>query len=133
MSKYYSYIFYADRNVRPWTILGYTLATFPKVATYIFMHNPRRNKDLSTIARKGTLHKLEKRDLALEPHILLVPYPQKHNTQIHIPPALDKALLQDQFVLTYSLYLLGYSLFLLYIQIVSYRTIFLLPNCLPLC
>ena len=27
-------------------ILGYTLATFPKVATYIFMHNPRRNKDL---------------------------------------------------------------------------------------
>ena len=63
-SKYYSYIFYADRNVRPWTILGYTLATFPKVATYIFMHNLRRNKDLSTIARKGTLHKLEKRDFA---------------------------------------------------------------------
>ena len=56
MSKYYSYIFYADRNVRPWTILGYTLATFPKVAIYIFMHNPRTNKDLGTIARKGTLH-----------------------------------------------------------------------------
>ena len=42
-------------------ILGYTLTTFPKVTTYIFMHNPRRNKDLSTIARKGTLHKLEKK------------------------------------------------------------------------
>ena len=26
-------------------ILGYTLATFPKVATYIFIHNQRRNKD----------------------------------------------------------------------------------------
>ena len=37
-------------------ILGYTLTTFPKVARYIFMHNPRRNKDLGTIARKGTLH-----------------------------------------------------------------------------
>ena len=37
-------------------ILGYTLTTFPKVAQYIFMHNPRRNKDLGTIARKGTLH-----------------------------------------------------------------------------
>ena len=29
-SKYYSYMFYADRNVRPCTILGYTLTTFPK-------------------------------------------------------------------------------------------------------
>ena len=26
---------YADRNVRPWTIQGYTLATFPKVVQYI--------------------------------------------------------------------------------------------------
>ena len=25
-------------------IQGYTLATFPKVAQYIFMHNPRRNR-----------------------------------------------------------------------------------------
>ena len=33
-SKYFSYI-YADRNVRPCTIQGYTLATFPKVAQYI--------------------------------------------------------------------------------------------------
>ena len=56
MSKYYSYIFYADRNVRPWMILGYTLATFPKVAIYIFMHNPRRNKDLAQLQEKGTLH-----------------------------------------------------------------------------
>ena len=46
-------------------ILGYTLATFPKIATYIFMHNPRTNKDLSTITSKGTLHKLEKRDLCI--------------------------------------------------------------------
>ena len=30
MSKYYSYMFYADRNVRPCTNLGYTLTTFPK-------------------------------------------------------------------------------------------------------
>ena len=27
---------YADRNVRPWTIQGYTLATFPKVVQYIY-------------------------------------------------------------------------------------------------
>ena len=33
-SKYFSYI-YADRNVRPCTIQGYTLATFPKVTQYI--------------------------------------------------------------------------------------------------
>ena len=26
-------------------ILGHTLTTFPKVTTYIFMHNQRRNKD----------------------------------------------------------------------------------------
>ena len=30
MSKYYSYMFYADRNVRPCTILGYTLTAFPQ-------------------------------------------------------------------------------------------------------
>ena len=42
------YIFYADRNVRPWMILGYTLATFPKVATYIFMYkmNKKQAKEL---------------------------------------------------------------------------------------
>ena len=33
-SKYSSYI-YADRNVRPCTIQGYTLATFPNVVQYI--------------------------------------------------------------------------------------------------
>ena len=55
-SKYYSYIyFYADRNVRPWTIQGYTLATFPKVAQYIFMHNSRRNRqeNLAKLLEKG--------------------------------------------------------------------------------
>ena len=65
-TKYYSYIFYADRNVRPWTILGYTLATFPKVVQYIFMHNLRRNRQenlvkieirtLAQLLEKGTLH-----------------------------------------------------------------------------
>ena len=34
MSKYFTYI-YADRNVRPCTIQGYTLTTFPKVTQYI--------------------------------------------------------------------------------------------------
>ena len=29
-SKYYSYKFHTDRNIRPCTILGYTLTTFPK-------------------------------------------------------------------------------------------------------
>ena len=57
MSKYYSYIFYADRNVRPWMIQGYTLATFPKVMQYIFMHNPRRN-------RQENLAKIEIRTFA---------------------------------------------------------------------
>ena len=44
MSKYYSYIFYADRNVRPCTILGYTLTTFPK-SHKTLMHN-QSNRDL---------------------------------------------------------------------------------------
>ena len=43
-SKYYSYIFYADRNVRPCTILGYTLTTFPK-SHKTLMHN-KSNRDL---------------------------------------------------------------------------------------
>ena len=43
-SKYYSYIFYADRNVRPCTILGYTLTTFPK-SRKTLMHN-QSNRDL---------------------------------------------------------------------------------------
>ena len=44
MSKYYSYIFYADRNVRPCMILGYTLTTFPK-SRKTLMHN-QSNRDL---------------------------------------------------------------------------------------
>ena len=43
-SKYYSYIFYADRNVRPCMILGYTLTTFPK-SRKTLMHN-QSNRDL---------------------------------------------------------------------------------------
>ena len=63
-TKYYSYIFYADRNVRPWTILGYTLVTFPKVAQYIFMHNPGRNRqeNLAKIEIRTLAQLLEKRD-----------------------------------------------------------------------
>ena len=43
-------------------ILGYTLATFPKVTQHIYLCTTQeeigkdRNKDLGTIARKGTLH-----------------------------------------------------------------------------
>ena len=44
MSKYYSYIFYADRNIRPCTILGYTITTFPKNRKTL-MHN-QSNRDL---------------------------------------------------------------------------------------
>ena len=66
MSKYYSYIFYADRNVRPWMILGYTLATFPKVATYIYLCTTQEEiRTLAQLQEKGTLHKLEKRDLCI--------------------------------------------------------------------
>ena len=49
MSKYYSYIFYADRNVRPWMILGYTLATFPKVVQYIYLCTTR--EEIRTLAQ----------------------------------------------------------------------------------
>ena len=34
-------------------IQGYTLATFPKVAQYIFMHNPRRNRQENLAAVPG--------------------------------------------------------------------------------
>ena len=49
MSKYYSYIFYADRNVRPCTILGYS-------------HNiPQKSQDIKCITRvietSGTIAK----------------------------------------------------------------------------
>ena len=44
-SKYFSYI-YADRNVRPCTIQGYTLATFPKIAQYIYAQPEKQAKEL---------------------------------------------------------------------------------------
>ena len=54
MSKYYSYIFYADRNVRPWTILGYTLATFPKVTINIYLCTTREEiRTLPQLQEKG--------------------------------------------------------------------------------
>ena len=61
--------FYADRNVRPWTILGYTLTTFPKVTRYIDIYScttreeirtfgtiARNKKHLHLMQGKGTLH-----------------------------------------------------------------------------
>ena len=47
MSKYYSYMFYADRNVRPCMILGYTLTTFPKS----LIQTKKQQKELSTELR----------------------------------------------------------------------------------
>ena len=53
-SKYYSYIFYADRNVRAWMILGYTLATFPKVTQYIYLCTIREEiRTLAQLQEKG--------------------------------------------------------------------------------
>ena len=71
-SKYYSYIFYTSRNVRPCTILGYTLTTFPK-SRKTLLHNQsnrnlwhnckssnkaenNKNKNLHRIASSSTLH-----------------------------------------------------------------------------
>ena len=67
-SKYYGYIFYADRNVRPCTILGYTITTFPKSRKTLMhnqsnrnlWHNCKRNKKqtktkLHLIASRRTL------------------------------------------------------------------------------
>ena len=47
-SKYSSYI-YADRNVRPCTIQGYTLATFPNVMQYIYAQPEKQAKELCII------------------------------------------------------------------------------------
>ena len=44
-SKYFSYI-YADRNIRPCTIQGYTLATFPNVTQYIYAQPEKQAKQL---------------------------------------------------------------------------------------
>ena len=43
MSKYYSYIFYTSRNIRPCTILGYTLTTFPKSRKTLLHYQSNRN------------------------------------------------------------------------------------------
>ena len=48
-SKYYSYMFYADRNVRPCTILGCTLTTYPK--SLIHTENNKKNHTHSTELR----------------------------------------------------------------------------------
>ena len=42
-SKYYSYIFYTSRNVRPCMILGYTLTTFPKSHKTLLHNQSNRN------------------------------------------------------------------------------------------
>ena len=59
-SKYYSYIFYADRNVRSWTILGYTLATFPKVVQYIYLCTTQEEiRTLAQLQEKGPCNGVE--------------------------------------------------------------------------
>ena len=58
MSKYYSYMFYADRNVRPCTILGYTLTTFPK--SLIQSENNKKNLHRIASSKRRTLHSLLK-------------------------------------------------------------------------
>ena len=68
-SKYYSYIFYADRNLRPCTILGYTLTTFPKSRKTLMhnqsnrnlWHNCKRNKKQT---KTKTPPNCEQKDLA---------------------------------------------------------------------
>ena len=54
-SKYYSYMFYADRNIRPCTILGYTLTTFPK-SKYRQKKYQQKNNQLHQIVSRRTLH-----------------------------------------------------------------------------
>ena len=54
MSKYYSYMFYADRNVRPCMILGYTLTTFPK--SLIQSENNKKNLHRIASSKRRTLH-----------------------------------------------------------------------------
>ena len=54
MSKYYSYMFYADRNVRPCTILGYTLTTFPKQKFNTDKNNKKNNStELLAVKEEG--------------------------------------------------------------------------------
>ena len=68
-SKYYSYIFYTSRNVRPCMILGYTLTAFPKSCKTSLHNQSNRNlwhhckrnnkthkKQLHRIASSSTLH-----------------------------------------------------------------------------
>ena len=61
MSKYYSYMFYADRNVRPCTILGYTFTTFPKS----LIQTKNNKKNLHRIAS----HKRRRTLQLLHPHL----------------------------------------------------------------
>ena len=55
MSKYYSYMFYADRNVRPCMILGYTLTTFPKSLIQTKQQKEQPHQIVSH-KRRRTLH-----------------------------------------------------------------------------
>ena len=56
MSKYYSYMFYADRNVRPCTILGYTLTTFPKSLIQTKKQQKEHLHRIVSHKRRRTLH-----------------------------------------------------------------------------
>ena len=53
-SKYFSYI-YADRNVRPCTIQGYTLATFPNIVQYIYAQPEKQAKEFCRLSFGGYL------------------------------------------------------------------------------
>ena len=56
-SKYYSYMFYAERNVRPCMILGYTLTTFPK--SLIQTKTTKRTlHQIASRKRRRTLHQV---------------------------------------------------------------------------
>ena len=55
-SKYYSYMFYTDRNVRPCTILGYTLTTFPKRLIQTKKQQKEQLYQIARCKRRRALH-----------------------------------------------------------------------------
>ena len=49
-------MFYADRNIRPCTILGYTLTTFPKSLIQIKLTQREQLHRIASRKRRRTLH-----------------------------------------------------------------------------
>ena len=87
-SKYYSYIFYADRNVRPCTILGYTLTTFPK-SHKTLMHN-QSNRNLWHNCKRNT--KQMKQNLHLIVSRRTLQFRMNHNCEQAIMELTSKIL-----------------------------------------